>query len=125
MPEAAFREVMFQIQNGWIIYVLATLSMLLLAYSFYRRVRLWTLGQRDDAFTDLAQKAKRFVYTATIDMIIHRRILRDPYPGLIHALIFYGAPSCFCSRPPPTPSVRTSSSFCTATPTSPSPSLRR
>ncbi len=49
MPEAAFREVMFQIQNGWIIYVLATLSILLLAYSFYRRVRLWTLGQKDDA----------------------------------------------------------------------------
>ncbi len=92
MPEdVAFREIMFQIPNGWIIYIFATLSVLLVAYSLYRRSRLWRLGQKDDTFTNLAEKAKKFVYTATVDGIIHRRILKEPYPGVIHLLLFYGA----------------------------------
>jgi Fe-S oxidoreductase/nitrate reductase gamma subunit len=92
MPEqAAFREIMFDIANGWIIYIPAVLAVLLLAYSFYRRWRLWRLGQKDDSFSDLRQKAKRFFNTAVVDGIGHRKILREPYPGVIHLLLFYGA----------------------------------
>lgn len=92
MPEEAFREIMFQIENGWIIYILAVLSVAYLVYALYRRSRLWKLGQRDDTFSNLGKKTKAFIYSATIDGIIHRKIIfKDLYPGIIHALIFYGA----------------------------------
>lgn len=89
--EAAHREIFFNIGYGWIIYILAVASIALLAYSIYRRFNLWRLGKKDDSFSNIVKKTKDFVYTATIDGILHRRILRDPYPGIIHVLIFWGA----------------------------------
>jgi len=91
MPEEAFRKIFFEIPNGWVIYILAVLSVAYLIYSFYRRSRLWKLGQKDDTFSNLGKKTKAFIYSATIDGIIHRKIFTHPYPGIIHALIFYGA----------------------------------
>jgi len=92
MPEEAFRELFFEIQYGWIIYILAVLSVAFLIYSFYRRSRLWKLGQPDSTFTELGKKTKAFIYAATVDGIIHRKIIfKDLYPGIIHALLFYGA----------------------------------
>ena len=78
-------------EYGWIIYILASLAVAALAYSFYRRSRLWKLGSRDGTFSDLRQKTKSFIATALIDGFLHRKILRDVYPGTIHALIFWGA----------------------------------
>ncbi len=92
MHEIAHREIFFDIQYGWIIYILAVLSVAFLIFSFYRRSRLWKLGLPDGTFTDLWQKTKAFIYAATVDGIIHRKIIfKDLYPGIIHALIFYGA----------------------------------
>ena len=91
MHDVAFREIMFQIPNGWIIYIPSVLSVLLVVYSLYRRSLLWRLGKKDDTFSGLAEKTKRFAYTATVDGILHRRILREPYAGAIHLLLFYGA----------------------------------
>jgi nitrate reductase gamma subunit len=89
--DVAFREIMFHIENGWIIYILAVLSMAYLIYRFYYRSRLWKLGQRDNTFGNLFRKIKGFVYTAITDGLFHKKILREPYPGIIHALLFYGA----------------------------------
>ncbi len=91
MHDVAFRQVMFQIANGWVIDLLAILASTFLIYSFYRRSRLWKLGQRDNTFSDLGKKTKAFVYAATIDGFIHRKILRHPYSGIIHVLLFYGS----------------------------------
>ncbi|MGB2582566.1 MAG: heterodisulfide reductase-related iron-sulfur binding cluster [Dehalococcoidia bacterium] len=90
--DIAHREIFFEIQYGWIIYILAVLSVAFLIYSFYRRSRLWKLGLPDSTFTELGKKTKAFIYAATVDGIIHRKIIfKDLYPGIIHALIFYGA----------------------------------
>jgi len=94
MPETmldAHREIFFDIDFGWIIYILAFVSVVYLIYAFYRRFKLWRMGQKDDTFANILEKIKNFVYTATVDGIVHRRILRDPYPGIMHALIFWGA----------------------------------
>ena len=41
MHDAALRPIMFQIDYGWIIYILAVLSVIYLIFAFYRRSRLW------------------------------------------------------------------------------------
>ncbi|MFO8102060.1 MAG: 4Fe-4S dicluster domain-containing protein [Dehalococcoidia bacterium] len=87
----AHRELFLEIDYGWIIYILAVLSIAALAYAVYHRVQLWKLGQKDDSTANLGQKTRAFLYTGLIDGIIHRRIIRDFYPGIPHALIFWGA----------------------------------
>ncbi|UCG83754.1 MAG: 4Fe-4S dicluster domain-containing protein [Dehalococcoidia bacterium] len=91
MEDIAFREIMFQISNGWIIYILAVLSVAFLVYRFYRRSLLWKLGGRDDTFSNLRRKTKDFIYTAVIDGLLHRKIIREPFPGITHAFLFFGA----------------------------------
>lgn len=94
MAPVAHREIFFGgsvHEYGWIIYILASLAVAALAYSFYRRSRLWNLGSRDGIFSDLRQKTKSFIAAALIDGFLHRKLLRDVYPGAIHALIFWGA----------------------------------
>ncbi len=94
MPEAmvdAHREIFFDIDFGWIIYILAVASIAYLIYAFYRRFKLWRIGQKDDTFSNIPGKIKDFIYTAVVDGIVHWRIIRDPYPGIMHALIFWGA----------------------------------
>ncbi len=87
----AHRELFLEIDYGWIIYILAVLSIAALAYAVYHRVQLWKLGQKDDSFSNMGQKTKAFIYTGLIDGIIHKRIIRDFYPGIPHALVFWGA----------------------------------
>jgi Fe-S oxidoreductase/nitrate reductase gamma subunit len=87
----AHRELFLEIDYAWIIYILAVISIAALAYAVYHRVQLWKLGQKDDSFSNMGQKTKAFLYTGLIDGIIHRRIIRDFYPGIPHALIFWGA----------------------------------
>ncbi|MBE0481048.1 MAG: 4Fe-4S dicluster domain-containing protein [Dehalococcoidia bacterium] len=91
MLEPAHREIFFNIQFGWLIYILAPLATLLLIFAVFQRFRLWRIGQKDDTFSNLNQKIKAFVRTATVDGIFHKKILSDPYPGIMHALIFWGA----------------------------------
>ncbi len=90
----AHREIFFggSVESfGWIIYILAVLSIIILGYAFYRRIRLWQVGVKDDSTSNLGQKTKAFIYTGLIDGIVHRRIIRDWFPGITHALVFWGA----------------------------------
>lgn len=91
MPEAAHRVIFFEIQLGWIIYILAFIAVVALVYSAYRRYRIWRIGKKEGIAIDLWKRTKAFAVTGLVDGIIHRRILRDFYPGSMHALIFWGA----------------------------------
>ena len=92
MPEvAAHREIFFDIQYGWIIYILAVIAVIGFAYGAYRRYRLWTIGKKEGIALDLWKRTKTFAVTGLVDGFVHRRILRDFYPGLMHALMFWGA----------------------------------
>jgi len=91
---SAHREVFFGIEPQWthyLLYGLAVLAVVYLIYVLYQRSRLWRLGKRDNTFGELGKKTKAFVYKATVDGIVHKKIISDPYPGILHALIFYGA----------------------------------
>ena len=92
MPDVtAHREIFFEIDFGWIIYILAVASLVVLGWAIYRRVQLWRLGQKDDTFSDLGAKTKAFLYAGVVDGLIHRKIFTHLYPGFVHALLFYGA----------------------------------
>jgi len=87
----AHREIFFEIPYAWIIYILAAISITALAYAFYRRLKLWRAGTRDDSFSNIGLKTKAFIRTGIVDGLLHRKILRDRYSGIFHILIMWGA----------------------------------
>lgn len=88
----ATREIFWNIgQWGYILYGLLLPLAIILGYAVYKRYRLWRLGQADNRFDNLGKRIWSFAVTGIVDGLIHRRFLREPYPGLIHFLIFWGA----------------------------------
>jgi Fe-S oxidoreductase/nitrate reductase gamma subunit len=76
---------------GHIFYYLLLPLAAILGYTIYRRLRLWRLGQPENRLSNLWQSVCSFVVTGIVDGLIHRRFIREPYPGLMHFLIFWGA----------------------------------
>lgn len=64
--------------------------MAVLVASIWRRYRLWRLGKEDNRTKDLGKRIKAFIRTTVTDALGHRRFLREPYPGIMHLLIFWG-----------------------------------
>ncbi len=89
--ETAGREIFLGIENGWIVYILAALALLLLGAAVARRFRLWRSGRRDDTFENLGAKTRSFIRIATVEGLLHRKVLSEPYPGVMHGLLFWGA----------------------------------
>ncbi|MDR9458986.1 MAG: (Fe-S)-binding protein [Dehalococcoidia bacterium] len=87
----ATREIYWNIDYGFIIYFFIIPVVIALAYGIYQRYRLWRVGQPDNRLDNLPQRSWTFAVTGVMDGLVHRRFLREPYPGLIHFLIFWGA----------------------------------
>jgi Fe-S oxidoreductase/nitrate reductase gamma subunit len=86
------REIFWNIgSSGHILYYLLIPLAAILAYAVYKRYRLWRLGKPDNRLSDLRKSISSFIVTGIVDGLIHRRFLREPYPGLMHFLIFWGA----------------------------------
>lgn len=67
------------------------LFFILLAFGFFswglsRRFRLWQIGKEDHRFDKMSTRIKSFL----MEGIVHTRILKELYPGLIHLLLFLG-----------------------------------
>lgn len=62
------------------------LSFGIFSYGLSRRFRLWKIGRQEVRADHMGARLKTFL----IEGIIHRRILKDSYPGLIHLFIFLG-----------------------------------
>ncbi len=80
------REIYWNIEHHALLYVVFVVTLAIFSYGIYRRARLWSAGQKEDAFTHLS---RRLAFTAWT-VISHRNILREIRPGIIHALIFFG-----------------------------------
>jgi Fe-S oxidoreductase/nitrate reductase gamma subunit len=74
-----------------IIYLLGALSLGVLIYAIYRRIRLWKIGRPDNRTDNLGKRIWDFIVLGIIEGIFHKRIFRDPYPGIMHFFIFIGA----------------------------------
>ncbi len=99
------REVYWNIQFGWIIYILGLVDVGILAYAIYRHYRRWHLGRPTNRFDHIGKRIWNFMIAIIVDGLFHRRffgvadvragsarelIPREFYPGLIHYLIFTG-----------------------------------
>lgn len=62
------------------------LALAVFSWGTYKRVRLWHAGQKEDRHDRIWLRIKSLL----IEGIGHRRLLDDPYPGLLHLLIFLG-----------------------------------
>ena len=86
----AHREIFWQINYGWVVYILAVIAIFIFLCAVYKRVKVWKLGKSDNRFDHLGARIKAFILTGIIDGLLHRRFLREIYPGLMHFLIFIG-----------------------------------
>jgi len=84
------REVFWNIPYGYVIYILAAIALAFWVFSLYRRYQLWRLGKPDDCSKNIGKRIPVFIRTTVVDFLAHRRFLRDPYPGMMHLIIFWG-----------------------------------
>lgn len=80
------RELFWQISNHWLIYPAFLLSLIFLVYGLMKRIKLWRLGQPDQRWNALAAR----IGDTLVELLGHRKILRDKFPGLMHLFIFWG-----------------------------------
>jgi len=88
----AFREIFWDIAFGpLILYPLGAAALGIFVYAIYRRCRLWAIGKPDKRWDNLGKRIWDFIVVGVIDGIFHRRFFREPYPGIMHFLMFAGA----------------------------------
>lgn len=72
---------------GVLFYPLAVIAMAVFAYGVYRRWQLWVALGKPELRTD--QLRKRIV-SLFMNGLLQVKTFRDPYPGMMHGLIFFG-----------------------------------
>ncbi len=77
----------WNIQYGFIFYLLAIIAMAIFAWGIWRRFQLWqALGKPEIRWDETAARIKRVLK----DGLLQVRLFADPYPGIMHGLIFFG-----------------------------------
>ena len=80
------REVFWNIPFHLIIYPLMVVALAIFVYGFYRRFKFWKLGQSENRSDRIGERIKSVLVYA----LVHGRILKEAYPGVMHLLIFIG-----------------------------------
>jgi Fe-S oxidoreductase/nitrate reductase gamma subunit len=72
---------------GVLFYPLAAVAMAIFAYGIYRRWQLWVaLGKPELRLDNLGQRLRLLL----INGFLQVKTFRDPYPGIMHGMIFFG-----------------------------------
>ncbi len=84
------REIYWNIGHGWEIllplYLLSLAAVAIAANEFRRRIKVYRQGRPLDRLTDLPRRVRSMLS----DILLQRRVLRVPGPGIGHALFFWG-----------------------------------
>ncbi|MDR3584401.1 MAG: heterodisulfide reductase-related iron-sulfur binding cluster [Desulfosporosinus sp.] len=83
---AATRQVYWNIEGEHWLYLLFIFALIFFSYGVFKRVQLWKLGKPENRWKDVGQGIKDIVVYG----LFHKRILKDPYPGIMHFMIFWG-----------------------------------
>ncbi len=88
----ASREIFYHIPLivQLLVYLSAIVAIGLICYMVYRRYQMWMLGKPDKRFDQPGKRIWEFIKITILDAVFHRRFLREPYPGIMHFLIFIG-----------------------------------
>ncbi|MBN2439257.1 MAG: respiratory nitrate reductase subunit gamma, partial [Deltaproteobacteria bacterium] len=72
---------------GLLFYPLAAIAMAIFAYGVYRRWQCWVALGKPEIRTD---RLKERIRSLLINGLVQWKTFRDPYPGIMHGLIFFG-----------------------------------
>ncbi|MEP7340075.1 MAG: (Fe-S)-binding protein [Acidobacteriota bacterium] len=84
--EAPTREVLWNINHVWLMYLLFAISLAIAGYGFYRRVATWRRGLPADRFDNPGARVAMVFKHA----LGQRRTIREKYAAVFHTLIFTG-----------------------------------
>ena len=85
-PPQATREVFWNIQYTWLVYVLMVPTLAVFAWGFWLKIRRWRAGRPAARFDRLGERFKLFLRNA----VGQGRTLRSRYAGLFHSLVYTG-----------------------------------
>ena len=80
------REVYWNIDGHLMMYGVFILALAVFFHGFYRHYTLWRLGKPEDRFNDYGRRVVQVIKGT----LLHKKIFREAFPGLMHGLIFYG-----------------------------------
>ncbi|MBN1693732.1 MAG: 4Fe-4S dicluster domain-containing protein [Dehalococcoidales bacterium] len=97
MNEAS-REVYWNINYEWLMYILATIGIVVLLWGIFIHIKRLRVGRPSDRAGNWWQRTKAFIYLAVVDGLFHRRFFgvdkpvrpREFFPGTMHFFIFWG-----------------------------------
>jgi Fe-S oxidoreductase/nitrate reductase gamma subunit len=88
----AFREILWNVPGGpWAIYPVALVVAIVFLYAgFVRFLDVWRRGKPEDRFHPFWSRIGNFIKLGVVEGLIHRKFLREFYPGISHLFIFWG-----------------------------------
>ena len=88
----AFREILWNVPGGpWAIYPVALVVALIFVYAiFIRFLNVWRRGKPEDRFHPFWSRIGNFIKVGVVEGLVHKKFLRELYPGIAHLLIFWG-----------------------------------
>jgi len=70
-----------------ILFALTAVAVVIMAYGIYRRWLMWkAMGKPEMRLDNMKERVK----TVLAEVFLQRKVLKDPYPGIMHGLIFFG-----------------------------------
>jgi len=70
-----------------ILFALTGLALAIMAFGIYRRWLMWkAMGKPEMRLDNINERVK----TVLQEIFLQKKVLKDPYPGIMHALIFFG-----------------------------------
>ncbi|MHB1653123.1 MAG: heterodisulfide reductase-related iron-sulfur binding cluster [Desulfitobacteriaceae bacterium] len=82
----ATRQVYWNIQSHYWLYLIFVLALLVFTWGIYQRIQLWKMGRPENRWQEVWQGIR--------DVLVygfgHKRILKDNYAGIMHLVIFWG-----------------------------------
>ncbi|MBC7343357.1 MAG: 4Fe-4S dicluster domain-containing protein [Clostridia bacterium] len=88
MPSIPHRELYWEIPGHLWLYAFMVIAGIILLWGLYQHYLRWTIGkpEPEKRYDQLWERIK----TVIVNSFGHSKMLRDPYPGIMHFLIFWG-----------------------------------
>lgn len=80
------REIYWNIDGHLLMYLVFAVALFFFAKGMQRHYKMWRIGKAELRFDRPAERFKLMLDQT----FTHRRLLRDPFPGLMHFFIFWG-----------------------------------
>jgi Fe-S oxidoreductase/nitrate reductase gamma subunit len=89
----AFREILWNVPGGpWAIYPVALVVTIVFIYAILIRfLEVWRRGKPEDRFHPFWSRIGNFIKLGVVEGLVHRKFLREFYPGIAHLFIFWGS----------------------------------